>query len=541
MEKQFVDSTIEEYFQKIYGFAIMKTYSVDEAEELCAEMVKEVYVSLLRINEIVNVEGYVYRICENTFSKYVASKKKMQGISVDGMDIPVYDEYDLGESEEELMRLTREIAFLSEKRREIVYAFYYEGRGITDIAAQMKLPEGTVKWHLNKARNELKEGFNMERKIGKLGLAPIEALSFGHSGDPGNGNEPERFLKDKINLNLVYSVYESPRTKDEMAEELGMTPVFLEDRIEMLESNGFLVKTKGDKYTTYVKFSPRTVSIEGRENVLRRTKMVVEKLLSDYVPKVREAMKDYDKVYIPGGNRELFEAAVIFYAITNKCTIPIHKNLEAYRIRPLDGGDYIAMVDTRIEVSDPDYKPTIPEINRDYGVCGEMTRTSEKYVSVFSWSADSRLSGRKGGWQNNFTEDYEYLYELMQGSIFDVPANAEKYKRLREREFITADNQVNIMIVKDSFEEFVKRIPTPDKYILDEVADMAMEQAMQDAKNYPPQMQDYVIWQSVTNFIGSEGAVMALDMLYENGTFVPLIEQEKITAQLLMFCDVLPE
>lgn len=64
----------------------------------------------------------------------------------------------------------------------------------------------------------------MERKIGKLGLAPITATGFGHSGNPGNNGAPEFYLKDKLNLNIVYSVYHTPRTKEEIAEELGLTP-----------------------------------------------------------------------------------------------------------------------------------------------------------------------------------------------------------------------------------------------------------------------------------------------------------------------------
>ena len=75
----------------------------------------------------------------------------------------------------------------------------------------MGLSEGTVKWHLNKARLDLKEGLKMERKIGRLGLNPITALGFGHSGNPGSNDGPEFYLGDKLNLNIVYSVYHSPK------------------------------------------------------------------------------------------------------------------------------------------------------------------------------------------------------------------------------------------------------------------------------------------------------------------------------------------
>ena len=82
----------------------------------------------------------------------------------------------------------------------------------------MGIPEGTIKWHLNKARNELKEGFFMERKIGKLGLSPITSTGFTHSGNPGSNSGPEFYLGDKLNLNIVYSVYFEPKTKEQIAE-----------------------------------------------------------------------------------------------------------------------------------------------------------------------------------------------------------------------------------------------------------------------------------------------------------------------------------
>ena len=55
MQKEIADRIISEYLQKIYGFAVKKSYSFDEAEELCAEIVKEAYLSLLRTNEIENI------------------------------------------------------------------------------------------------------------------------------------------------------------------------------------------------------------------------------------------------------------------------------------------------------------------------------------------------------------------------------------------------------------------------------------------------------------------------------------------------------
>ena len=395
MKKEQADKIITEYLQKIYGFAVKKAYSYDEAEDICSEIVLEVYQSLLRSDEIANIEGYIWRISEHTYSKFVSSKKKHEGISIDGLEIPYFEEEYCEDAEAETKRLRREIAFLTEIRRKIVYLFYYLKRSIASIAFELNIPEGTVKWHLNRARKELKEGFSMERKIGKLGLYPLEAVDIAHDGSIGDNGGPEYYLNDKINLNIVYSVYHTPRTKEEIAEELGMTLVYIEEKIDLLEDNGFIIKTKNDKYTTFVRFKPETFSYEFDERVTKVQLRVAEDLVREYVPEVLEAIKNVDNIYIPGGNRELFEAAVVFYAIANKCNIKTDIDRKKYYVQTTDGGRYIPYVITKCKPSDPDYEPTLKDLP-SYWSCGNMFRWSEKYPAVYSWSVNSRYSSREG-------------------------------------------------------------------------------------------------------------------------------------------------
>jgi hypothetical protein len=60
-------------------------------------------------------------------------------------------------------------------------------------------------------------------------------------------------------------------------------------------------------------------------------------------------------------------------------------------------------------------------------------------------------------------------------------------------------------------------------------------------KTDPPQMRDLVICWNTNGFIGNTVALMVMDILYGNGTFKELTDREKITSNLLMFCDVLPK
>ena len=438
-----------------------------------------------------------------------------------------------------MLRLRREIAFLTKTRREIVYSYYYENKTIAFISERYGLPAGTVKWHLNKARHELKEGFTMERKIGRLGIKPVKAANIGHSGDPGPNGGPEYYLKDSLNLNIVYSVYYSPKTREEIAEELGVTPVYIDDRVALLESNGFLVRKSGDRFTTYVRFGSETYSLE-KEETRQKKRLEIAKMLSeDYAPAVIKAVSDVKSVYIPSSNRELLYAAAVFYAVSNKCGIEVKKDLSPYYIRTTDGGNYIAFVDIETVQSDKEYVPQLhlPSM----WSCGSMTRNSCKYP-VECWSVDSRYSSREGGWQNNIGTDYEYLYEFITGNLADNSANEDKFKRLKERKFLSDDNKVNIMIVQGKAEDFFSKIPELDDKFKKKFADYALEYAQVKAMDYPPQMRDLIISWTAGGFVGNnEVALMLMDILYGNGTFGQLTEHEKITSNLIMFSDVLPE
>ena len=203
------------------------------------------------------------------------------------------------------------------------------------------------------------------------------------------------------------------------------------------------------------------------------------------------------------------------------------------------GGNFTAEVGIPSTPRDPDY--VFSQAYPSYWSCGDMNRWSEKYSSVYSWSIDTRYSSRKGAWGNNFTSDYEYLYEWMTGTIKDTLANKEKFDRLRKRGYLTEDNRVNIMIIRGNQNDFFAKIPELDETVKRSFADDALEQAMLIAKDYPPQMRDLIVASNVVAFVNQTVALMVMDILYENGTFRPLTEDEKITSNLLMFCDRLPE
>ena len=120
-------------------------------------------------------------------------------------------------------------------------------------------------------------------------------------------------------------------------------------------------------------------------------------------------------------------------------------------------------------------------------------------------------------------------------------ANAEKFNRLRERKFLSENGEVNIMMIKGAKNHLFDKLPKLDDDLKKKFIDFALEAATIEANDYPPQMRDLVISWMAGAFINAAVALMVMDILYANGTFKPLTERERITSNLIMFCDVLPQ
>lgn len=71
--------------------------------------------------------------------------------------------------------------------------------------------------------------------------------------------------------------------------------------------------------------------------------------------------------------------------------------------------------------------------------------------------------------------------------------------------------------------------------------DAELEAEQLEARNYPEQMQDLILNNGTNILLSNRLAILVLNKLYENGTFKPLTENEKVTSQLIMFSDKLPE
>jgi RNA polymerase sigma factor (sigma-70 family) len=539
MEKHVADDFINRYLKKIYGFSVSKTFSLAEAEELCAEITCEVYTSLLKMPELYNPDGYVWRISENVYAKHVMRAKRDAHTPIDGLDIPVAPDFDADDdAQREYAVLRREIAYLTKTRREIIMLFYFEQQKVADIALKMQLPVGTVKWHLSRARNELKEGLYMNRTIGKLGLAPIRFEDIGHNGKPGKLGGPEAYISGVIEQNILYSVYFEPKNEHEIADELGISPVYLEDIIEKLEHNGFLTRTAGNKLTTYVVIAPAVFSADISKTEYETALEAANLLREAYVPLIREAVPKIDGIYVPRGNLALLTATLLSYAaMSNNYKTPF-RDLSQYLIKPTDGGEYIAHTALKKVGSDTAGAPK--SVLEKYWTCGPMYRQSEKYPGIGSWSIDSALSTREGLWQNNLNEDYDFMYEFISGKLEKGPENAEKYKRLYDRRYIGKSDDIQIIVCGKPMAELDAAIPAFPAAMRSKLENLAERRFEARKQLYPPRMYD-LAYAYCQNVIEPGTITMLLDRMIREGELPDFTDIERVTLNLIMFSDKLPE
>ena len=249
-----LDEFTKNYFEKLFYFCLKKTGGSYEAEELAADITLNIVSAIQNGNLPVNFSAWVWQIARNRYSHWADDKRKRRE-SVSGADVSeleLADESVSLESEfvhnEDLVLLRRELAFIASEYRQIIVAYYIEDRSVRDIAASLKLPEGTVKSKLFRARETLKEGMNMAREFGALSYRP-EKVIYTKSGKFGKFNEPECYINRKLCNNIMLAAYRNPSTAEELAVEVGVALPYMEDELKQLV-DATLMRKNGKKYET---------------------------------------------------------------------------------------------------------------------------------------------------------------------------------------------------------------------------------------------------------------------------------------------------
>ena len=284
MDKKTADNKIFEYRDRIFGFALEKVRNIDMAQELASDILFEVYRSFLKHENIVNLDGYVYRVARNVWARFVHKLETgRQFEDISNMEIAVPED----NSEEELAMqqlLRREIGYLSQRQRTVIYMHYYDKLTVADIAKRLGISAGTVKWHLSDARVKLKEGIKMNIEK-NLDINPIYFTDMGHSGYTGSKGDTADIFDSALKMNIAWACYNEPKTLEEISRAVGVPTVYVGDQLVSLVNFGFIDKldnSNDPKYRTNMILEDLRQSSAGDEER--------DKLLDD--ARLQRIMKD---------------------------------------------------------------------------------------------------------------------------------------------------------------------------------------------------------------------------------------------------------
>ena len=440
MNRQDAEKTITEYLKPIFGFALKRCRSVQDAEDLSQDIVLKAFCALLAKDDIGDTGKFIWTIAHNTLSNYYRdAAKSIIGVSIDEMAELLVDPDTLCEDDdaETIRRLQSEIAYLSKLQRKIVIAYYFENRRQADIAAALNIPLGTVKWHLFEAKKELKRGMDTMRETSELKFNPIKFHSYGISGAAGTKN-PDEFFRSALSQNICYCVRNEAKTVNRIADDLGVSPVYIETEVEFLETYGFLKEEKG-KYIVNFLISELTAELLTMQDAMyKRAAGLFANALYDEL--IAGGLLDDERILcnhmLPGSTREqplrdknflLWTLIPYIAACSGEKLIDNRISFEeAATIRP-DGGHNICYADVI-----PDGVILLEDYVHMNNWCGPMWNQSGGSIL---WQIDSEWSDRDEQNRFRYQEDAARILSLYRREA-ECPLSEDEYAWLSELGYV---------------------------------------------------------------------------------------------------------
>lgn len=246
MEQEKAYTLIENNLNKIYAYSLSKLQNAQKAEELTSDIIYQILKSIPNIKDDSAFYGFVWRIADNTYKKYLRNRK-IPDVELD--DNIMYGNYISIEDEiiesENLNVLRRELSLLAKVYRTVTVDYYINGKSCQQIAEKMKISVEMVKYYLFKTRKFLKEGMKMERKFGEKSYNP-SVFKIDYWGNT-NGEVYRKIFSRKLPANIIVSAYNNPMSIQDLSVELGVSAIYLEDETDILLKHRMLKKV-GNKY-----------------------------------------------------------------------------------------------------------------------------------------------------------------------------------------------------------------------------------------------------------------------------------------------------
>ena len=565
MDKEIVDQIITDYMKKIYGFAYAKIKNIDVAEDLSSRIIFEVYKSLLKKENVLNVSSYIYRVASNVYSQFIIDEFNEGQIKVNATKKTQVAAFN---KDKTLSNIRKEIAYLSNIQREIIVMYYFEKLKQKEIAERLNISLANVKWHLFEAKNQMKEWFEEENKselkTKKIIFSDIKRI--GHINTLSI--DISSFFKKSISQNIAYVAYEKPKTILEIARELDCPLAYVEDEMYHLVNNGFVDKVSANKYLTNMYITD--INIENKKKIEAVLNQYIDYICDSYFNILFKTMKNYitlpnKAIYIPENDFNFLMWSIVSYACNKLVDVNmVIEKIDKYYVKTRDDGNYMvtAFVDKNRHIS----SDSNPQTHLSLVSCPLSQKFPNSYLKyypepmlILSWNVGN---DKKPIILRAFSSEYSpinekqdfitnmsslNLYNFICGKFTNEATNIDNFISMFEDGSLQVNREVkaekkpyvNLVVTTLSEKELDALLP-PLPIELQKICRKIDDELFEINKAYfPAHKQDLCRLMNQNSL--SKMKSFILECLIKKGKLKPVKKRQKKTVNMILFCDVLPD
>ena len=241
MKKQELLNMIDEsLLDALYGYCYPRTRDSYAARELCSDIVYALVKAANTDGEIAEPYAFIWRVARNVYADYCKkrSRESAYGYMGDPDEALALIASDRDDTDDSLMQLLPDvyhrIAYLTRAYREVMIAFYLDGKPIAQIAKEQGVREDTIRQRLYSARKKLKDEVEtMTQATKPVALGHIDYDIIG-TGDPSWGDPRDVACDRALSMHVLHLCHRSPKTASEIAAELNVPTLYIEQELEIL-------------------------------------------------------------------------------------------------------------------------------------------------------------------------------------------------------------------------------------------------------------------------------------------------------------------
>lgn len=231
-----------------YLFCFKRVSDSEAAKDLSQDILLDALRAIHKDMHFVSFYSWYWRMARNKYADYV-SHKHNPNLPIEtavGMAADFIQPVDRFIEEEEISFLRFSLSRLAAIYREIVIRYYLKEHSIAQIAHDLEIPEGTVKSRLFDAKQNLKERITDMNHIGTSSYAPFEVNWFWG----GSRGAAEPIMNQKIAQQAAVFCRKEGKTINEIADEIGVAPVYLEPILQDMVRVKLLTQPARNKFLT---------------------------------------------------------------------------------------------------------------------------------------------------------------------------------------------------------------------------------------------------------------------------------------------------